>query len=178
MSRYSAGTLFRSAAPQAPVVPSRITGGPGHSGARKTCGGVYVRSTDHFHLHCFPALILVDQFQLCCDVVPGLTSVCVRPLLPRWWPCYDMFRRLTMTCVVLIFERAASITLFELGLALMSVVFERETSPFQNLFLDKYSCESLYRIVESECWNSFVCWNQMSFCGRSSGQSLRCSSLT
>ena len=52
-----------------------------------------------------------------------------------------MFRRLMMTCAVLIFESAASSTLFVLGLALMTVVFERETSPYHNRFLGKYSCE-------------------------------------
>ena len=52
-----------------------------------------------------------------------------------------MFRRLMLTCAVLIFESAASITLFVLGLALMTVVFERETSPYHNRFLGKYSCE-------------------------------------
>ena len=81
-----------------------------------------------------------------------------------------------MTCAVLIFESAASITLFVLSLALMTVVFERETSPYHNRFLGKYSCERRFvHLFYSSASDSVMICLQMCSHGKLSAPSLLCS---
>lgn len=77
-----------------------------------------------------------------------ITSIAMTFKPSYWWyPVYDMFRRLIMTCVVLVFELASSITLFVLGTALVTIVFERETSPYINIFLTKFSYILCWQVV-------------------------------
>ena len=53
----------------------------------------------------------------------------------RWWECYNMVRRLMLTCMVALYDTLPSTTVFMVAVSIVTLVFEREAKPYIDPFL-------------------------------------------
>ena len=68
---------------------------------------------------------------------------------PRYWwyEIFDMYRRLSLTCFLLIFEKPASMIIFALGIAMLTTVMQREAQPYLDPWLASLSNLAHWQIV-------------------------------
>jgi len=64
-----------------------------------------------------------------------------------WYEVYNMMRRLALTCMVLAYESLSSQTIFVLSISVVTLVIERESSPYINPYLSSFCYLLHWQIV-------------------------------
>mmetsp|Transcript_70755 Transcript_70755/g.197891 ORF Transcript_70755/g.197891 Transcript_70755/m.197891 type:complete len:314 (-) Transcript_70755:147-1088(-) len=64
-----------------------------------------------------------------------------------WWECYNMVRRLMLTCMVALYDTLPSTTVFMVAVSIVTLVFEREAKPYIDPFLSVFTYLAAWQIL-------------------------------